>query len=215
MNATVEDLRPTIVPKSDQLNAEQLLSGPLTIRVTEVRVSDSAEQPVVVHYEGDEGRPYKPCKTTRKLLVHAWGENGRAWAGRWMTLYNDPTIRFGGSEVGGIRISHLSHIERGLRVSLTSTKGKKALHEVHPLQIEEAPTLAQVLAAIEAAATGADMKAARAMAERLQSADDIKQAVDAYKERAAALKAQSVNNQNHPNAWHDGVDAALAVIRGA
>jgi len=27
--------------------------------------------------------------------------------------------------------------------------------------------------------------------------------------------AQSVNNQNHPNAWHDGVDAALAVIRGA
>ena len=61
MNATVEDLRATIVPKSDQLNAEQLLSGPMTIRVTEVRVSDSAEQPVVVHYEGDDGRPYKPC----------------------------------------------------------------------------------------------------------------------------------------------------------
>lgn len=27
--------------------------------------------------------------------------------------------------------------------------------------------------------------------------------------------AQSVNNQNYPSAWHDGVDAALAVIRGA
>lgn len=27
--------------------------------------------------------------------------------------------------------------------------------------------------------------------------------------------AQSVNNQNHPSAWHDGIDAALDVIRGA
>ena len=191
MNATVEDLRATIVPKSDQLNAEQLLSGPMTIRVTEVRVSDSTEQPVVVHYEGDDGRPFKPCKTMRKLLVHAWGENGRAWAGRWMTLYNDPTIRFGGAEVGGIRISHLSHIERGLRVSLTSTKGKKALHEVHPLQIEEAPTLAQVLAAIEAASSRADMKAARSMAERLRGDDEIAHAVEAWNSRAAELKAQA------------------------
>ena len=191
MNATVEDLRATIVPKSDQLNAEQLLSGPMTIRVTEVRVSDSAEQPVVVHYEGDDGRPYKPCKTMRKLLVHAWGENGRAWSGRYMTIYNDPTIRFGGAEVGGIRISHLSHIERGLRVSLTSTKGKKALHEVHPLQIEESPTLAQVLAAIEAASSGATMKSAKALIERIQSADEAALAWDAYKARVVALRAQA------------------------
>ena len=35
------DLRPTIVPKSDQLNSEQLLPGPLTIRVTGVTVSRS------------------------------------------------------------------------------------------------------------------------------------------------------------------------------
>lgn len=191
MNATVEDLRATIVPKSDQLNAEQLLSGPMTIRVTEVRVSDSTEQPVVVHYDGDDGRPYKPCKTMRKLLVHAWGENGRAWAGRYMTIYNDPTIRFGGAEVGGIRISRLSHIERGLRVSLTSTKGKKALHEVHPLQIEEAPTLAQVLAAIEAASSGATMKSAKALIERIQSADEAALAWDAYKARVVALRAQA------------------------
>ncbi len=35
MNASVEDLRPTIIPKSDQLNAEQLLGGPMTVTVTE------------------------------------------------------------------------------------------------------------------------------------------------------------------------------------
>lgn len=130
MNATVEDLTPTIIPKSDQLNADQLIGGPMTVIVSEVRVTTSDEQPVVVHYEGDNGRPFKPCKTMRKLLLAAWGSDGRAWAGRAMTLYNDPAVKFGGSEVGGIRISHLSDIERDIRVSLTSTKGKKALHEV-------------------------------------------------------------------------------------
>ena len=45
-------------------------------------------------------------------------------------------------------------------------------------------------------------------------------AVAAERERVARdvaglHMAQSVNNQNYPSAWHDGVDAALAVIRGA
>jgi hypothetical protein len=130
MNATIEDLRPTIIPKSDQLNAEQLLGGPMTVTVTDVRLGKTEEQPVVVHYANEGGRPFKPCKTMRKLLIHAWGADGRAWVGRSMTLYNDPEVKFGGEDVGGIRISHLSDIERDVRVSLTSTRGKKAKYEV-------------------------------------------------------------------------------------
>ena len=42
-----------------------------------------------------------------------------------MTLYCDPDIKFGGVKVGGIRISHLSNIERDMAVSLNVTKGKK------------------------------------------------------------------------------------------
>ena len=117
----VSNLRPTIVPKSDQLNADQLVGGPMTVTVSEVRVTTSDDQPVIVHYEGENGRPFKPCKTMRKLLIFAWGEDGRAWAGRSMTLYHDPSVRFGGSEVGGIRISHMSDIEGPIRVNLTSS----------------------------------------------------------------------------------------------
>ena len=131
----VQDLRPTIIPKSDQLNAEQLLGGAMTVTVTDVRVSDSAEQPVSIHYAGEDGRPYKPCKTMRKMLIFAWGQDGRAWVGRSMTLYNDPSIRFGGATVGGVRISHLSDIERDIAISLTATKGKKAQHTVKRLQV--------------------------------------------------------------------------------
>jgi hypothetical protein len=131
----IKDLRGTIVPKSDQLNAEQLLASPLTITVTDVRVSDSAEQPVTIGYQGDEGRPYKPCKTMRKVLILAWGQDGSGWAGKSMTLYCDNNIMFGGVKVGGIRISHVSGIERDIQVSLTATRGKKALHTIKALKV--------------------------------------------------------------------------------
>ena len=44
----ISDLRATIVPKSDQLNAEQLLGGPITVQVTEVRIGSSDEQPISI-----------------------------------------------------------------------------------------------------------------------------------------------------------------------
>lgn len=128
------DLRPTIVPKSDQLNSEQLLTGPLTIRVTGVTVTSNAEQPVTISYEGDDGRPYKPCKTMRKVLILAWGHDGSEWAGKSMTLFHDPAVKFGGQSVGGIRISHVSHIDRDIAVALTATKGKKTLHTIKALK---------------------------------------------------------------------------------
>ena len=124
------DLRSTIIPKSDQLNAEQLLGGPKTITVTEVTAKAGDDQPVVIHYEDEDGRPYKPCKTMRKVLIFAWGADGRQWVGKAMTLYNDETVRFGNMAVGGIRISHMSDIEKDMSVALTKTKGQKALYTI-------------------------------------------------------------------------------------
>lgn len=147
MNATIEDLRPTIVPKSDQLNSDQLIAGPMTVTITDVRIGSSDEQPINVHYEGEDGRPFRPCKTMRKVLIFAWGPDGREWIGRSMTLYCDPQVKFGGDEVGGIRISHMSDIPDDIEVKLTKTRGKKALHTIKRLatvsteDIDHAPTV--------------------------------------------------------------------------
>ena len=127
------DITPTLTPKSTQLNADDLIAGPLTITVCGVSPG-TPEQPVVIKFEGDEGRPFLPCKTMRRLLAHAWGTDGHAWIGRGMTLYHDPSVVFGGIKVGGIRISHLSHIDHDLEVALTVTKGKRALYRVRPLR---------------------------------------------------------------------------------
>lgn len=132
MNA-ITDLRHTTVAKSDQLNADDLIGGPLTITVTEVSLGP-ADQPVTVHYEGENGRPFKPCKTMRRVLIFAWGENGNDWCGKSMTLYRDPDVKFGGELVGGIRISHMSHMEHNLTLSLNQTRGKKGKYSVQRMQ---------------------------------------------------------------------------------
>lgn len=189
MNATVEDLRPTIIPKSDQLNAEQLLGGPMMLTITDVRIGSGEDQPVVLHYEGESGRPYKPCKTMRKVLIHAWGPNGRAWVGKSLQVYNDTAVKFGGEDVGGIRISHMSDIPSALKVSLTSTRGKKAKYEIKPLKVESGPTLAAVLEAIKAAHNKATMDAAKELAGKLRQEQDREAARQAYGARVAELKA--------------------------
>lgn len=130
---SIENLRDTIIPKSDQLNADQLLGGDMTITITNVRRGDG-DQPIIIGYHNDNGRPYKPCKSMRKVLIYAWGEDGNKWIGRSMTLFCDSSVMFGGIKVGGIRISHMSHIDKDIQVSLTATKGKKASHIIKRLE---------------------------------------------------------------------------------
>jgi hypothetical protein len=187
MQVDVSNLRPTIIPKSDQLNADQLVGGPMTVAVTEVRVSSSDDQPVIIHYEGDNGRPFKPCKTMRKLLIFAWGEDGRQWAGRAMRLYHDAAVRFGNHEVGGIRISHMTDIEKEIRVNLAATKGKKSLYSIEPLIV---PTLDEVKAAIDAATNRETLAHARSLAEQLVRPSEIEQAKEAYAAKVQALKSK-------------------------
>lgn len=187
MNTDVRDLRSTITPKSDQLNSEQLLGGPLVITVSEVRAGSGDDQPVSVYYELDRARPFKPCKTMRKLLIHAWGADGTAWVGRSMELFNEPSIKFGGETVGGIRIARMSHIAKSIEVSLTSTRGKKALHKVSILK--SSAELTAALAAIEAITDKASQTAAKALCKALKEPADMESALAAYNRKVESLKA--------------------------
>jgi hypothetical protein len=128
-----EDLnfRDTIKPKSDQLNADDLIAGPITVTITGVK-RGNAEQPVECKLNNGY-QPYKPCKSMRRVMVAAWGDDGRAWVGRSLTLYADPDVVFGGVKVGGIRISHMSHIKGTHTFMLTTTRSKRKEFTVREL----------------------------------------------------------------------------------
>ena len=118
------DIRKAIQARSDQLNSDDLLAGPITGAITNVRAGNK-EQPVQIDLDCWHV-PYKPCKSMIRVLAACWGDNAKDWHGRSMTLYNDPEVVYGGIKVGGIRISHLSHLDSDMTISLTKTRGKKA-----------------------------------------------------------------------------------------
>jgi hypothetical protein len=129
------DISNTIIAKSDQLNADDLMGGPITIEIVDVKIV-GGDQPLELHYRGAEGKPYKPGKSMRRVLSFMWGSDGEKYLGRSMTLYRDADVRFGGDVVGGIRISHLSHIPSTITLPLTVTRGKKKSFSVKPLIVE-------------------------------------------------------------------------------
>lgn len=194
------DMSKTIIAKSDQLNADDLIGRSLTIRVSGVSLL-AGEQPVGINYEGDEGKPYKPCKSMRRVLVGVWGNDGNAYVGRSMTLFRDDKVLFGGAEVGGIRISHMSDIEKPVTMSLTATKKSKKPFTVQPLavanaapqsavrtpeQLKEAATkkATAIIAAINAASDAAAVDAALS-----KDADSLARLRNAYSELAAQVDA--------------------------
>lgn len=129
----MNDMRLTIVPKSDQLNADDLIGRGLTITVSKVLLSVEADQPVAVHYEGDNGKPYKPCKSMRRVMVTIWGPDASKYTGREMRLYRDEKVVFGGQPVGGIRISHMSDIDSDVTMALTASRANRKPYTVKPL----------------------------------------------------------------------------------
>jgi len=137
-NITPERFAMMIKAKSDQINADDLISGPRTITITRVS-QGSAEQPVNVSFEGDDGKPFRPCKTVRRIMVAVWGPDAKDYVGRSMTLYRDPKVKFGGMEVGGIRVSHMSHIDDARTLALMATKGKRIAYKIEPLRVEAKP----------------------------------------------------------------------------
>lgn len=127
------DMRQAIVPKSDQLNADDLIAGDMTITITKVDIKGGQEQPVSIHFDGDKGKPYKACKSMCRVLVSAWGPDSTKYVGRSMTLYRDASVKWAGMEVGGIRISHMSDIQGNQTMALTVTRGSKKPYTVKPL----------------------------------------------------------------------------------
>lgn len=128
-----------IEPKSDQINYDDFLVQPKTITVTNITSTGnkSDAQPISVHYEGDNGKPFKPCKSMRRVMVKIWGDDPTEYKGKSMTLYGDPDVIFAGKKVGGIRISHMSNMNSETDIPLSASKTKRFLYRVSPLKIEK------------------------------------------------------------------------------
>lgn len=192
------DISETTAPRSDQLNFDDVSASTVTVTISEVRAG-SAEQPVEIHLAEFPGRPFKPSKSMRRVFVNAWGPDSKAYVGRRMTLYGDPSVKFGGQTVGGIRISHMSHISKKLTLALTVTRGKRAPYSVDPLpdgppviKSEQADDIAALIAT---AANRAELDAISAQLKTFDLADQRARLLELWTSRLAELTPTETFNE--------------------
>ena len=154
---TPDEVRASIVPKSDQLNADDLLTGPITVTITGVKQGDK-EQPIIVELENS--RPYKPCKSMRRVLISVYGDTPANWIGHRLTLFNDPFVMWAGVKVGGIRICNMTGIDRDTAFVLTVARGKKSEVLISPIEVlKDSPSVEKYRNMILDAETSEALKA--------------------------------------------------------
>lgn len=204
------DMSAVIAPKSDQINAEDFITGPRTYTIENVQIKPGQDQPVNIRLHGEK-RVWRPCKSMCRVLVAAWGADASKYAGRSVTLYGDPSVTWGGMAVGGIRISHMTHIDREVALALTATRGKKQIFKVKPLAQPEAKAavvpvadddpsqpkrydkaLARAIEAINGVETIIDLQAKFAQISRFRewSDEEYGQIDTAYKAKEKQLKSK-------------------------
>ena len=172
-NPTPEQVRASIVPNSDQLNADDLLTGPVTVTITKVRKGDR-EQPIHIDVVEYKGKSYRPCKTMRRVLIAAFSDDPKKWVGQKMTLFCDPNVMWAGVKVGGIRISHLSGLEHPRTFLLTVGRGKRSEVTIRPLTANTTqqpalmPEETEFVAITTKVIGAADAKALEAIASQLK-----------------------------------------------
>ena len=180
------DMSASIAPKSDQLDAIELVAGPQTFTIAKV-AANNVEQPWNLHL-AEFPRPWRPSKSMLRVMAAAWGLDGSKWVGNRVTLFCDPTVQFGNEVVGGVRISHMTGIDKPLKVPLLVKRGKSAVFTVQPLK-ESAPKPAPTTPRdwrTEAAALTGNVDGLRALYMDAQAADADPETLAHIKEQATA-----------------------------
>jgi len=165
---SILDLTAAAAPRSDQLNSDDLIAGPIIIKITKVVVVMASGRPKAhISYEGDNGKPWKPCVSMVRVMMKLWSKDGNAFVGKSVQLFCDPSVVFKGLKTGGIRISHMSHIEKATTVPLTVKRGQKVDYPVKVLEVVDVSAPKNILtpevlkgwaAEIESALTMADLQ---------------------------------------------------------
>jgi hypothetical protein len=134
----MSDFTETLQAKSDQLNATDIMGAELIIKIRDAKIV-AGDQPLAVYFDGDNNRPWKPSKGMRRVLGAAWGAKTENLIGKYAKLYFDPTVKYAGKEVGGIRIKALSDIPKnGIVVVETLNRSQRVPLNIAYLEVMQA-----------------------------------------------------------------------------
>jgi len=151
-------LMQALAPKSDQLNADDLIVANKVIKFTKVLVNLQSEaQKVIVHYENDQGKPWKPSKSMGRVLAEILGADFAAWEGQQIELFKNKEITFGKEKCGGIQIAAMGALKNAVTVMITTKRAVKSKITILPLLVapeqskKSNPALREIATALQKA----------------------------------------------------------------
>lgn len=178
--------------KTDRLNSDDLIGIDSIVVTIEKIEKVKDEQPVRMRLSGGEWKPWHPCKSMLRVMQAAWGDEMRAWVGKSLELYREPTVRFGGLEVGGTRIRAMSGIDRPEDILITSTRGKKVPYPVRPLKSPQ-PAGGKTQEASSGGGDGPSAPAGRLSEEQLANIRALQDEIDPKIRKTEAAIAAAFN----------------------
>jgi len=126
-------LQQALAPKSDQLNADDLIAANKIIVISGVNINLGSEQKIIINYQGDNGKPWKPSKGMGRVLTELLGGDPDKWVGETVELFRNKEIRFGKEKCGGIQIAGMSAVRNVTTLLITTAKGKKSSITIQPI----------------------------------------------------------------------------------
>lgn len=131
------NIREFIKIKSDRLNYEDFIMGSQDFTIAKLgRKTENGQSRLLIFFEGREDTPFWASKGMVKCLSspEGWGESQFSeWIGRRMRLFGEPSIMYAGKELGGVRISHISHINQAYSTKITERRGVRIDYVISPL----------------------------------------------------------------------------------
>lgn len=135
------DITDALAPNSDQLDAIELVTPRTFTIAAGSRMAVRDGKTVAEVALEDFPRVWRPSKGMLDILARCWGTDAKQWVGHRVTLYCDPDVMFGKDRVGGVRVSHLSHIDGVQTVPIrASGRGRKPT----PWKVDPLPDAAPV-----------------------------------------------------------------------
>jgi hypothetical protein len=83
--------------------------GDITVRIKQVKkgkvtgAGGKASGKCMIYFDGAE-KPLGGGTAVLSVIGQLYGNDTRQWPGKWITLYGDPNVKFGGEKVGGVRV---------------------------------------------------------------------------------------------------------------
>lgn len=169
------DISHLLVSNSTQLDNVDLMGGPRDFTITDAKETGNVEQPLAITL-AEYDRPWKPGLTMRRLMAHIWDSTDTdTYIGRRVRLHRDESVSFNKTKTGGTRISHASHLESKVTVTLPVSKGRFGDFTVHPLP--DTPPPASSEPSREQVADCTDVAVLKGMYDACPSGSPMKQVI--------------------------------------